>query len=342
MRLGTALLAGTLLLLVGIASTHAQVSNFNVSTQNLGFGGTTTSPSPSQSYYIQWLGPNTGTVSINVYNSVPYIKVSRDNANFSTTLPDFQLTTGAWAFIYVRVEASAPMTLAGFGGNDCVSNHIVYFEPALNRTLSFYHFVWLNGNIPLPIQLASFKATMLNGEGVALTWTTASEINNFGFEAQRSFDGKTFVSIAGSFVPGNGTTNQCHTYSYVDANPAGSVSYRLKQIDRDGTIHYSEPIQTTTTTDVKELTPTVFGLQQNYPNPFNPSTRISFSVAEEGPISLRVYDVLGSEVALLVNENRQPGRYTEQFNGSRLASGVYMYVLRTSQGQMVGRMMLSK
>ena len=83
-------------------------------------------------------------------------------------------------------------------------------------------------------------------------------------------------------------------------------------------------------------------LEQNYPNPFNPSTRIGFSITKDGPVSLRVYDILGREVAALVNENRKAGQYTEQFEGSRLASGVYMYVLKSSEGQLVGRMMLLK
>ena len=88
--------------------------------------------------------------------------------------------------------------------------------------------------------------------------------------------------------------------------------------------------------------PSSYTLAQNFPNPFNPSTRISFSIGREGPVSLRVYDVLGREVATLVNENRKAGEYTEQFNGNQLASGVYMYVLKSSEGQLVGRMMLLK
>jgi hypothetical protein len=88
--------------------------------------------------------------------------------------------------------------------------------------------------------------------------------------------------------------------------------------------------------------PGKFALNQNYPDPFNPSTRISFSITKEGPVSLRVYDLVGREVATLVNQNRKPGEYTEQFNGSQLASGVYAYVLQTSEGQLVGRMMLLK
>jgi hypothetical protein len=88
--------------------------------------------------------------------------------------------------------------------------------------------------------------------------------------------------------------------------------------------------------------PLTFALKPNFPNPFNPSTRISFAITKEGPVSLRVYDVLGREVATLVNQNRRPGEYTEEFNGNQMASGVYVYVLRSAEGQLVGRMMLLK
>jgi hypothetical protein len=83
-------------------------------------------------------------------------------------------------------------------------------------------------------------------------------------------------------------------------------------------------------------------LNPNYPNPFNPSTQIAFSTTKEGPVSLRVYDVLGREVVTLVNENRKAGEYTERFDGSRLASGVYMYVLQSAEGRLTSRMVLSK
>jgi hypothetical protein len=88
--------------------------------------------------------------------------------------------------------------------------------------------------------------------------------------------------------------------------------------------------------------PAVYSLSQNYPNPFNPSTRISFVTTKEGPVSLRVYDILGREIATLVNENRNPGQYTEHFDGSRLASGMYVFVLKSSEGQRSNRMILSK
>lgn len=86
--------------------------------------------------------------------------------------------------------------------------------------------------------------------------------------------------------------------------------------------------------------PTRSSLAQNYPNPFNPATEIAFDVAAGGPVSLRVYDLLGREVAVLVNGERAPGRYRERFDGSGLASGVYVYRLQTAGAVETRRMML--
>jgi hypothetical protein len=189
--------------------------------------------------------------------------------------------------------------------------------------------VWRNSlSNALPIQLASFKAVPLSGE-VSLTWTTVSETNNYGFYVQRN-------GVDRAFIAGHGTTLEQHTYSYTDNPPAGRYLYRLRQLDRDGTARFSESVA------IGVGAPAKFALNQSYPNPFNPSSRISFSITKEGPVSLRVYDVLGREVATLVNQNRKPGEYTELFNGNQMASGVYAYVLRSSEGQLVGRMMLLK
>jgi hypothetical protein len=181
---------------------------------------------------------------------------------------------------------------------------------------------------PLPIRLASFFALKSEGNGTRLTWTTISEINNFGFEVERSLDGMTFRSIAGSFVRGSGTTNASHTYSYVDTSPSGTVSYRLKQTDLDGTVDYSEPVLPTMTTGVADTWPTTFGLEQNYPNPFNPTTVIRYQVARGAIVTLRAYDLLGREVATLVNEFKTPGAYEVRFSSEGMASGMYLYRLQ--------------
>jgi hypothetical protein len=187
----------------------------------------------------------------------------------------------------------------------------------------------IGSNAPLPIQLASFKSVESVGRGVTLIWTTASETNNYGFYVQRN-------GVDLKFIAGHGTTLDQHSYSYTDNPSPGQYQYRLKQVDLNGTATLSEAIL------MDVAAPSKFALNQNYPNPFNPSTQIAFSTTREGPISLRVYDILGREVATLVNENRKAGQYIEQFDGTRFASGLYMYVLRNSEGQLTSRMILSK
>jgi hypothetical protein len=134
----------------------------------------------------------------------------------------------------------------------------------------------------VPIQLASLRAT-LNGtrDSVMVAWRTISEVNNFGFEVQSRREGE-FETIPNSFVPGNGTTIEPRSYSFTHAAPAqGRWQYRLKQIDLDGTINYTDPVSIEILTAVAaNASPTEFYLSQNYPNPFNPSTTIRFQMSD--------------------------------------------------------------
>ena len=170
---------------------------------------------------------------------------------------------------------------------------------------------------PLPVELAAFTATANNGE-VALRWSTATELNNRGFEVEKSFNGSEFVTVG--FVQGKGTTTEANQYSFNDrVADAGKYTYRLKQVDLDGTFAYSSEI------NVDVTNPVEFALEQNYPNPFNPSTEIKFSVASESNVRLVVYNVLGEVVASLVNEVRAAGAHTVNFNAAALPSGSYVY-----------------
>jgi hypothetical protein len=164
--------------------------------------------------------------------------------------------------------------------------------------------------------LTSFTAS-LNKDNVELSWITSTETNNQGFEVQRSAGGE-FETIA--FVEGHGTTTEVQAYVYSDRNVAvGSYSYRLKQIDFDGTVNYSNIVE------VDVPAPAVFALDQNYPNPFNPSTKIAFRLAVDSKVSLKIFDVLGQEIASLVNGNLVAGGHSVDFDASTLNSGVYLY-----------------
>lgn len=213
------------------------------------------------------------------------------------------------------------------------------YAVGMNSTIREYGFN------PLPVQLASFTASVINGNSVRLDWRTLSEVNNYGFEVQRAMNAPSgFVSLSGSFVPGHGTTNEPQVYSYTDMNvPAGRFYYRLKQIDLDGSLHFSEPISVDVLTGVGENElPATFELKQNYPNPFNPATTIEFGVAKAGFVSLKVYNMLGEEVATLVSEELREGSYRRVFDASGLASGVYMYKLSTGSFVQTRKLVLTK
>jgi sugar lactone lactonase YvrE len=185
----------------------------------------------------------------------------------------------------------------------------------------------------LPIELVSFSAKPAS-IGVLLSWQTATEKNNAGFNLERSTDNTAFSSIG--YVKGNGTTTQSHSYAFTDATASGKVFYRLKQTDYDGTATYSK------TVEVKAGTPAAFTLSQNYPNPFNPSTTITYALPQAGQVTLKVYDVLGHEVATLVNENKTAGNYTATFQADKFSSGMYFYKLQSGNFVQTRKMLLVK
>ena len=156
-----------------------------------------------------------------------------------------------------------------------------------------------------------------------MKWSTASELNNRGFEIERKLF-KEWVKII--FIEGNGTTTNSSNYSYVDdlrnSSYKGQIFYRLKQIDFDGTSTFSNVVSSSVDFTVKE-----YSLLNNFPNPFNPSTIISYQLPVTSNVSLKIYTVVGEEVATLVDMNQEAGLYQVNFNADNLGSGIYFYKL---------------
>ncbi len=241
-----------------------------------------------------------------------------------------------------------------------VGNGHAYFEPT-----DAFGIVDFSGNpstvtinnqgAPLPVELTSFEASV-NQDKVNLKWKTATELNNYGFEIERQLSNKqpegnnqNWKKVG--FVAGSGNSSSQKEYSFIDKNLVGgsNFDYRLKQIDKDGSFSYSDII------NVKVI-PSQYMLFQNYPNPFNPTTKIKYSIPSSDlkmghldkseqvapSVQLIVYDILGREVATLVNKNQQPGNYEVEFNASNLASGVYFYKLKAGNYSSVKKMILLK
>jgi len=216
----------------------------------------------------------------------------------------------------------------------------------LSATISsFSEFIVGSDNNPLAVQLVGFNGTS-DRLNATLTWKTSTEVNNLGFTVERrllaaadsSQPGQSAWTMDG-FVHGAGTSTSPKSYSFVERNLVpGRYSFRLAQIAGDSSLAYSQAI----TLDVG-LAPRKLELAQNYPNPFNPSTTIEFTLPEDGRVKVRVFDILGREVAILVDDERKAGVYQQiQFNASRISSGVYFSTLEFKDKRMVKKMILIK
>jgi hypothetical protein len=274
---------------------------------------------------IKWLSEvpagNTSVVKMEISKSDtsgPWIMISdqlKNNGQYQWIVPD-------------SLASSEPCRIkfTVYSGSDSVSNYSPQF--------------FISPESVVPVELVSFNATA-QGNNVSLSWQTATETNNRGFEVQRS-DRKDYGEVRGQkaewkkidFLEGNGTTNESHSYSYTDKDVTpGRYYYRLKQIDFNGSYSFSKEIEA----DVSA--PMEFSLEQNYPNPFNPVTTIEYKIPDVGTspansagrfmkfVKLKVYNTLGEEVTTLVNEEKPAGNYSVKFNGSNLPSGVYFYKL---------------
>jgi hypothetical protein len=196
------------------------------------------------------------------------------------------------------------------------------------------------GGNPVPVELTTFSARYIRNS-VELNWQTATELNNYGFAIERSRDGRVWDEI--DFVAGAGTSFSPKSYSYTDRlddahRRVPQLVYRLRQIDRDGTTEYSNSVFVKTS-----VMPAQVELHGAYPNPFNPETTIGFSLRETMPVTVKVYNLYGQEVAtLLRNAETDAGFHSLPFRGVNLPSGSYMIVLDAGGVRQQQRMVLSK
>ncbi len=174
----------------------------------------------------------------------------------------------------------------------------------------------------IPVELTSFAANISDKE-IYIVWSTATELNNRGFELERKLDAD-WQKVA--FIEGSGTTTEKSDYFYSDKFSydgfQGTVNYRLKQIDFDGTITYSNVISVEV-----DFTPKEYALYQNYPNPFNPSTTIKFALPFDSNVRITIYNLLGEQIDVLFDQVKEVGYHNINWNAGNLASGVYLYTI---------------
>ncbi|QQS37574.1 MAG: T9SS type A sorting domain-containing protein [Ignavibacteriales bacterium] len=195
--------------------------------------------------------------------------------------------------------------------------------------------VYIFTDTQIPVELSSFTASVDN-ENVLIKWTTATELNNKGFEIERKNSSEPNWNAIG-FVQGKGTSTQLQSYSFDDSHlPAGEYIYRLKQIDFDGSFEYSSQVEATVNSILS------FKLEQNYPNPFNPHTVINFQIPNDGNVSLKVFDLLGNEIITLIDEHKTAGKHKVVFEAASLSSGVYVYRINAGSFSQSRKMLLIK
>jgi len=192
--------------------------------------------------------------------------------------------------------------------------------------------IWGYWNWPMPVELTSFTA-IPNGKEVILSWSTVSELNNLGFEVQRSSEGEEFLTVG--FVRGCGTSSEQHNYTFSDGDlNNGKYCYRLKQVDFKGSFEYSDVIE------VELRAFNSYHLDQNYPNPFNPTTTFGFSIPVKSNVKITILNAIGEEVAVILNEIKEAGYHYIQLNASNLPSGVYFYQLKAGSFVQTKKMIL--
>ncbi len=193
---------------------------------------------------------------------------------------------------------------------------------------------WFTLDNPLPVELTSFTAEA-NGNKVDLSWKTATEINNYGFDVERKVTNGDWLKIG--FVEGAGNSSSPKSYKFTDNKPVGGSKflYRLKQIDTDGKFEYSDVVEVL-------LVPDEPFLSQNFPNPFNPTTTIEFSLSQTSHVTLEVFNTLGERVGVLASEELSAGTYNYKWDASNLTSGIYFYILQVGDFIQTRKMILLK
>ena len=190
----------------------------------------------------------------------------------------------------------------------------------------------------LPVELTSFTAKQ-SVSGVELYWVTATEVNNFGFDVERSYllspnDKTIWVKIG--FISGHGNSNSPNNYSFIDNKPlSGKSQYRLKQIDKDGAFKYTKIIEVVSVI-------LKYDLAQNFPNPFNPSTLITYSIPTSSNVIINVYNILGELIKTLVSGYQEAGSYKVNFDAGGLSNGIYFYKMQSGNFVQIKKMLLLK
>jgi len=246
-------------------------------------------------------------------------------------MPVFRIRPGCDQYIPDPYAACAVDTCSNNANEGVLSWHVTVINPMLGFLVIIYcdaapGCACLEGpDYVLPVELSAFNALAGNGY-VDLSWTTASELDNSYFNIWRRAGSQDWLTIAPG-IPGHGTTAEAQHYSYRDGAVINDVSYeyRLESVDINGERHTYDRIVTATPHAFE--VPVAYELAQNFPNPFNSITSFEFALPEAGHVTLKIHDILGREIATVIDGNLGAQRYRATWNAEGLSSGVYLYTL---------------
>ena len=252
-------------------------------------------------------------------------------------------TDGGDTFENFKVSDSpfTPSSSVFFGDYTNIAAWNAKIYPIWMRLQSGQLSVWtveITDTLVVPVELNNFTAEVNDGK-VHLSWSTSTEINNQGFYIERKEISSSVESewVEVGFKEGYGNSTEIHDYSFEDKTTFdGTYHYRLRQVDLDGSIEYSNEIE------VNVFTVKNFALFQNYPNPFNPMTTISFQLPQASYVTLKVYDAIGTEIETIAEGNYPSGVHEVIFDASRLSSGIYLYRINSGTNQSTKKMMVIK
>ncbi len=302
----------------------------------------------------------------NMGNTSGSVALFSSTTHNSTTLVSFvQWGSGSQTWASTAVSAGKWSAANDFAP-DVVEGHSLEYDGTGSAPSDWFDqsSPTIGVNNALPVQMVEFIAEG-GMRGADLRWKTEIEVDNYGFEVERREISRMSTDIRGfesqndgdspgnnsqftirnsnwgkvGFVSGSGSSSSPHEYSFSDRDlPPGRYSYRIKQIDRSGTFAYTDALEVEI-----GLAPRFFALIQNYPNPFNPTTTIEFTLPHDGRVLMKVYNILGKEVATILNEERVAGRIQQvTFNAGGLSAGIYIVRLAFGGREISRRIALVK
>jgi hypothetical protein len=277
-----------------------------------------------------------GQVEISTNNGSSWTPVGGDYSNPGTGSfqpngePVYDGTQSSWKFEQIDLSA--------YTGKQIKIRFELLSDESVERDGWYVDDIKIFYYSAVPVELISFNVVPLD-KAVTLEWSTATELNNLGFEVQRSKAKKSWQTFG--FVDGKGSTTEKQDYSFVDIKPiTGKSFYRLVQVDFDGTKKQYESIEVSFWGNLK------YNLSQNYPNPFNPSTKINFTIKVSGQVTLTMYNLLGQKIVTILNEFMDAGEHQVELSIENLersvTSGVYLYTLQAEDFKQTRKMVVLK